>query len=158
MLIGMNDLAEHTSEWLRQLRSADEGLLVTRRNKQLLVSITPARGARKALEFPVRQLSRATYSVIKEVIVKGEAATITSRGTPIAEINPVSPEEERRDAAAVAVQSKEFMDSLRRADEDLAAGRAVVLDDALIKTLPKERGRRRHAGANARRPSRSSQA
>lgn len=149
MQIGMNELADHTSEWLRKLRTSGEGLLVTRR-QDIVVAITPARGVRHALEVPVRRLSRDTYSVIEEVRKRGEAATVTNRGTPVAVINPVSPEEERRYAAAMAAQSRKFMAKLRRADRDLEAGRAVTLDDALLEALPQDSPRIRQPATTRR--------
>src|SRR4051794_9520138 len=141
MLIGMNELAAHTSEVLRNLSSSD-GFLVTRRNTDVLAAITPAGGTRHATEVPVRRLSRETYAVIDEVRKSGEAATVTNRGAPVADIRPVGEDDARRFAAAVAAQSREFMDSLREADRDLAAGRAVTLDDELIESLrPASRAR-----------------
>jgi antitoxin (DNA-binding transcriptional repressor) of toxin-antitoxin stability system len=146
MLIGMSELAEHTSEVLRKLGSNADGFLVTRRHTDVLAAITPAGTTRHALEVPVRRLSRDTYAVINEVRDRGEAATVTNRGKPIADIRPVGEEEALRFAASVAAQSREFMESLHEADRDLAAGRAVMLDDELIESLrPASRGRRKPA-------------
>src|SRR3954468_17951996 len=150
MLIGMNELAAHTSEVLRNLSSSD-GFLVTRRNTDVLAAITPAGGTRHATEVPVRRLSRETYAVIDEVRRSGEAATVTNRGAPVADIRPVGEDDARRFAAAVAAQSREFMDSLREADRDLAAGRAVTLDDELIESLrPASRSRSRSRSRSQR--------
>jgi antitoxin (DNA-binding transcriptional repressor) of toxin-antitoxin stability system len=140
VLIGMNELAAHTSEQLRRLRRTGEGLLVTRRHTDVLVAITPAT-VRHAVEIPVRELSRHTYSVIDEIRSRGEAASVTKRGTPIATISPVEKEEALEFAAAVAAQSREFLARLERADRALAAGDAVLLDDALIDALPENRPR-----------------
>jgi antitoxin (DNA-binding transcriptional repressor) of toxin-antitoxin stability system len=138
MSIGMTELADHTSDVLRKLRSSRAGVLVTRRHKDVLVALLPPSAARHALEIPVRRLSRQTYSVINEVRKRGETATVTSRGKPVADIRPVDEEAARRFAATTAANSRAFMESLRGADKDLAAGRAVTLDDELIESLPKE--------------------
>jgi antitoxin (DNA-binding transcriptional repressor) of toxin-antitoxin stability system len=157
MMIGIGDLATHTSKVLRHLRSSGEGVLVTRRYVDVLAAITPATVARHDFEVPVRRLSRNTYEVMDELRRRGEGATVTHRGEPVATISPVGEAAATQFAATLARHSREFMESLREADEDLAEGRAVTVDDDFIDSLP-ERGRKRGAGTKQRTASELQQA
>jgi len=144
--IAINEFSTHVSALIARRVQAGRSLLITRRNKELVVAVTPWSGDEsrdaESREVPIRELSRDTFNVLAEVRETNQPMTITKRGRPVGEIVPVSADAERRFAAAVAAQSAEFAASLSRADADLAAGRATLLDDDFIAALP-ERGQSR---------------
>lgn len=140
MQISINEFSTHASALIADRVQAGLSLLITRRNKELVVAITPWSGEEDlepdSRQVPMRELSRDTFNVFAAVRETNEPMTITKHGRPVGEIVPVSAEAERRFAARVAAQSADFAASLGRADADLAAGRATLLDDEFIAGLP----------------------
>lgn len=158
MQIDMTELKVHTSALLRKASASGEGFLVTRRGRVPMVAIHPVNQIRHRDQIPVRKLSRETSAVVRAISRRGRPATITNRGAAVAEISPLTAEDERRYVAAMAAQSAEFMASLRQADRDLADGRAILLDDELLATLPENRSRSRRSSRSGRSKSRSASA
>lgn len=94
----------------------------------------------------VRQLARRTSHVIGEVARTGRPAVVTKSGRPVAVVSAL-------DAAEfedwILANAPEFVRSTRRADAELTAGRAVLLEDVLAELgrTPRrqKRGRPRQA-------------
>jgi prevent-host-death family protein len=76
----------------------------------------------------IRQLSRDTSKVVQEVQASGRPAVVTRNGRLVAALVPIA-EDELEDW--VLANAPEFVDSIRDADEDLAAGRTTSLDALL---------------------------
>lgn len=87
----------------------------------------------------MRQLARSTSQVIGRVTRTKRPAVVTKGGRPVAVVSALDPDELED---WILANAPEFVRSLRRADEDLAAGRAVRLEDFLGERRP-DRARRR---------------
>ncbi len=76
----------------------------------------------------IRDLARRASAIVRGVRETGEPAIVTDRGRPVGVLYPIDP-----DALEdyVLANAPEFVTSLREADEDLAAGRTVSLDELL---------------------------
>lgn len=74
----------------------------------------------------IRDLSRNASAVIAEVSRTGTPALITKGGEFVAAVVALSPEEVED---YVLATSKEILDSLAEAEEDLTAGRTVSHED-----------------------------
>lgn len=76
----------------------------------------------------IRDLARRASAIVRNVRETGEPAIVTDRGRAVGVLYPI-------DADAfedyVLANAPELVTSLREADEDLAAGRTVSLDDLL---------------------------
>ncbi len=76
----------------------------------------------------IRELARRASAIVRSVRETGEPAIVTDRGRAVGVLYPI-------DADAledyVLANAPELVRSLREADDDLAAGRTVSLDDAL---------------------------
>lgn len=76
----------------------------------------------------MRELARSTSRVVESVHRTGKAALVTRGGRPVVAVIPI-------DAAAledwILAQTPAFVASLRTADADLRAGRALSLDEFL---------------------------
>lgn len=85
----------------------------------------------------IRQLARSTSRVIGTVARTKRPAIVTRGGRPVAVVTALD-EGELEDW--VLANAPEFVRGMRQADKDLAAGRAVLLEDALA-TLKQARRR-----------------
>jgi len=76
----------------------------------------------------IRDLARRASAIVRGVRETGQPAIVTDRGRPVGVLYPI-------DADAledyVLANAPEFVTSMREADEDLAAGRTVSLDELL---------------------------
>ena len=76
----------------------------------------------------IRSLTRNASSVVDEVTRTGRPALVTKRGKLVAAVVPID-EDDLEDY--VLANSPDILASLTEADEDLAAGRAVPLEEFL---------------------------
>jgi prevent-host-death family protein len=76
----------------------------------------------------IRELSRQTSKVVDQVQTSGRPAVVTRNGRLVAALVPIA-EDELEDW--VLANAPEFIDSVRDADTDLAAGRTTSLDALL---------------------------
>lgn len=76
----------------------------------------------------IRDLARRASAIVRHVRETGEPAIVTDRGRAVGVLYPI-------DADAledyVLANAPELVTSLREADEDLASGRTVSLDELL---------------------------
>lgn len=80
----------------------------------------------------IRELARRASAIVRNVRETGEPAIVTDRGRAVGVLYPIE-----ADALEdyVLANAPEFVTSLRDADDDLAAGRTVSLDE-LLETGP----------------------
>lgn len=80
----------------------------------------------------IRELARRASAIVRSVRETGEPAIVTDRGRAVGVLYPID-----GDALEdyVLANAPEFLTSLREADEDLAAGRTVSLDQLLATDL-----------------------
>ena len=79
----------------------------------------------------ISRLSGRASQVIREVTETGKVTFVTRRGQPVAVIAPVDPDGADDFPDHVLTNAPEYADSMRQADEDLAAGRTNSLVDAM---------------------------
>lgn len=76
----------------------------------------------------IRELSRETSKVVEGVQSSGRPTIVTRNGRLVAALVPIA-EDELEDW--VLANAPDFVDAMRDADEDLAAGRTTSLDALL---------------------------
>ena len=79
----------------------------------------------------VSRLSGRASQVIREVAETGKVTFVTRRGRPVAVIAPVDAGRADDLLDHVLANTPECLESMRQADEDLAAGRTCSLADAI---------------------------
>lgn len=90
----------------------------------------------------IRELARSTSRVIGAVARTKRPALVTKGGRPVAIVSAVDAEELED---WVLANAPEFVEGIRRADAELAAGKTISLDDFLAggpKRPPSSRSRR----------------
>lgn len=76
----------------------------------------------------IRELSRNASGVVEEVTRTGRPAVVTKRGAPVAAVIPLDADELED---FILSRAPEFLEDLRVAEEDIAAGRTRPLDEVL---------------------------
>lgn len=76
----------------------------------------------------VRELTNRTSEVLNQVTSTGRPVIVSRRGQPIVAMVPIAVEELED---WILANAPEFVVSMAEADEDIAAGRARLLDDVL---------------------------
>lgn len=76
----------------------------------------------------IRDLARRASAIVRGVRETGEPAIVTDRGRPVGVLYPIDADSLED---YVLANAPEFVTSMREADEDLAAGRTVSLDELL---------------------------
>lgn len=87
----------------------------------------------------IRDLARRASAIVRDVRETGQPTIVTDRGRPVGVLYPIDPGALED---FVLANAPEFVTSMREADEDLAAGRALSLD-AVLADLEKTSGSRR---------------
>lgn len=131
-IVTLQQFADHTATYVCE---TTERTLVTRDGVPT-IAVTPCKNATplmqepKVLELTMRELSRGTHRAVRRVEYEHEAF-VTCRGKVTAIIEKID-----RDAfaASMLAMAPQFVESMRRADEDFAAGRDKPLSE-FIDTL-----------------------
>jgi predicted regulator of Ras-like GTPase activity (Roadblock/LC7/MglB family) len=132
-LVPLQQFATHTARCISRL---DGSMLVTRDGVPAVavtsvkddseVGQAPRTRGRKQKMVTMRELSRETHNVIREVERVHGYALVTSHGKIKAVIENIDPDAY---AAWLVARTPELVESMRRADADLASGEAKSLDD-----------------------------
>ena len=86
----------------------------------------------------IRQLARSTSQVIGTVARTKRPVLVTRGGRPIAVVSALDAEDLED---WILANAPEFVQSMREADSDIAAGRTISLDDFLAQRTRRSRGR-----------------
>jgi len=76
----------------------------------------------------IRELSRNASGVVEQVTRTGRPAVVTKRGAPVAAVIPLDAEELED---LILAKAPQFLNDIKAAEEDIAAGRGRFLHEFL---------------------------
>jgi len=124
-IVSLQEFADHTATYVR---GAKERTLVTRDGVPA-IAVTPVKNPRrptkKAFGLTMRELSRETHRAVREIENKSEAE-VTYRGKVTAKIEKI---DQDAFAAWMLATAPQFVESMRHADADFAAGKDKPLSE-----------------------------